>query len=88
MILGKMVKINYSVDMDKDDCGEFDDSTMTISINLNRHDNEDLLKSTLLHEIIHAILFITGQNELLDSKQEEGLVRAIEHGLADIVTIY
>jgi predicted SprT family Zn-dependent metalloprotease len=36
---------------------------------------------TLLHELIHGILYRSGGKFQLDDKQEEALVRALEHGL-------
>jgi hypothetical protein len=39
------------------------------------------LEATLLHEVIHATLYVAGLNELMDERLEEGLVRALEHGL-------
>lgn len=38
-------------------------------------------ESTLLHEVIHACLFRSGTKFQLDLKQEEGIVRALEHGI-------
>ena len=36
---------------------------------------------TLLHEVIHACLFRSGSKYQLDERLEEGIVRALEHGL-------
>ena len=41
-------------------------------------------RHTLLHEVLHAILHESGQNETLGAL-EEGVVRAIEHGLAPLL---
>ena len=35
----------------------------------------------LLHEILHAIIYTSGQSEHLTPEQEEGLVVALENGL-------
>lgn len=63
--------------------GMFDSEKMTIFVSKSgRHNHRD----TLLHEIIHAILFFSGHNELLGEK-EEAIVRALEHGLSDVIDI-
>lgn len=41
----------------------------------------DVADQTLLHELIHGILFRSGGKFQLDDKQEEAIVRALEHGL-------
>ena len=47
----------------------------------------DNLKNTILHEVIHAILLISGQSFHLAHEYEEALVRTLEHGLAPLVTM-
>jgi ssRNA-specific RNase YbeY (16S rRNA maturation enzyme) len=61
----------------------FDDRTITIDTKLVGKQLED----TLLHEIIHAILHISGLAFLLDDKSEEAVVRALEHGLSPLVKL-
>ena len=48
--------------------------------------NCDAPPATLLHELLHAILFESGLSFVLEDRTEEAVVRAIEHGLvkADI----
>jgi len=41
----------------------------------------DVAEQSLLHEIIHGILFRSGSKFQLDEKQEEAITRALEHGL-------
>jgi Zn-dependent peptidase ImmA (M78 family) len=41
-------------------------------------------QQTLFHEILHASLFISGTKFLLDNKQEEAIVRALESALYPI----
>lgn len=66
--------------------------TETFQIKINSRLKEKQLEATLLHEVIHAILFISGWSFTLDpedgpdKRNEEGLVRALEHGLKDLVT--
>jgi Zn-dependent peptidase ImmA (M78 family) len=41
---------------------------------------------TLLHEVLHAALFETGHNEMLESESaEEGMVRALSHVLCPLI---
>ena len=67
---------------DEDELGESDGSSFTITIAAKHHKSQAAVDSTLFHEEIHAVLFMTGQSELLDSKQEEALVVALENGLS------
>lgn len=53
-----------------------------LEIHLARHEN---WRSTLLHEITHAILFLTGANQGLSLNTEERLVVAIENGLMPLI---
>jgi hypothetical protein len=46
--------------------------------------NDDELEVTLLHEIIHAVLFVSGHSFTLGPAMEEALVRALEAGLGPI----
>jgi hypothetical protein len=41
----------------------------------------DAADQSLLHEVIHATLFRSGSKFQLEPKQEEALVRALEHGI-------
>jgi hypothetical protein len=41
----------------------------------------DMASKTVLHEVIHAILFSSGSKYQLSPGQEESIVRALEHGL-------
>ncbi len=45
------------------------------------------LHKTLLHEILHAVLELSGQNQSLRDKQEEAIVRALENGLYGLVAL-
>lgn len=47
-----------------------------------RSDTSEMeFESILLHEIIHAVLYVSGQSQMFTNEQEEGLVLALEHGL-------
>ena len=63
-----------------------------IQISLTENKTEALIESTLLHETLHAILYLAGQSDILEGadpsedhdKLEEGLVTALENGLSQI----
>jgi predicted mannosyl-3-phosphoglycerate phosphatase (HAD superfamily) len=41
----------------------------------------DVAAQTLLHELIHAIMFRSGNKFQLNPELEESIVRALEHGI-------
>lgn len=46
-----------------------------------------LLQSTLLHEVIHAVLGIAGVSAMLTERTEEAIVLALESGLSPLVRL-
>lgn len=50
-------------------------------IMVSEEQDQDEAESTLLHETIHAALFVSGHSETLGSEREEGIVLALEHAL-------
>ncbi len=75
---------------DKDSlCGLCDPVTETITISLTEHPKVSLLMSTVFHETLHGILYITGQAETLThgeaGTQEEGIIVAMENFLIPTV---
>lgn len=42
------------------------------------------LETVLLHETLHALLYVSGHSEQLTEEQEEGIVLALEHGLSQL----
>jgi hypothetical protein len=60
--------------------GYCDYGSQTILIDTSLNETKRL--SVLLHESIHAILYLSGQSQLLDDDREESLVLALEYGLA------
>ena len=76
-VLGQTIKVEIKTL--KDLYGNFSADKMTICL----HDKYDLETSiqTLLHEMLHAMLAISGQNEMLSADQEEGIVRMLELAL-------
>jgi hypothetical protein len=67
--------------------GETDGTERTIKVDLHKHTSQEQVTSTLFHEMIHAVLHVSGQSELLRGKQEEALVVALEHGLMPNITL-
>lgn len=56
-----------------------DDDTETIYLRSGL--KGDAAEQSLLHEVIHGILFRSGGKFQLDERQEEAIVRALEHGI-------
>ena len=78
-ILGKTIKIKVEP---LDDHGHFNLDKKTISLNdeLSNHEAMEALR----HECFHAILAIGGYSFGMKSKEEEALVRLLEHGTEDM----
>jgi Zn-dependent peptidase ImmA (M78 family) len=62
-----------------------DTSPDTRIIRINSTYSEDRQAQTLLHECMHAVLYMTGQAEHLSPAQEEGIVLGLEHTLWPIL---
>ena len=77
--MGKKIPIRYFDSLSKGDLGRFEVYPTEIHIV-----DDDHWREHLLHEVLHAILFLSGHSEQLDQKLEEAIVRAIEHGLLGI----
>jgi hypothetical protein len=64
--------------------GDCDITRRRIRISLKHNETDEQLERTLLHEILHAILGLSGQAERLEgenNEQEEGIVVALENAL-------
>lgn len=70
---------------DEKDHGETVVLDRRIYLNPTVNKTPDEMASTLLHEVIHAILGISGQDQLFKEDQEEGVVTALEHGLYPLI---
>jgi hypothetical protein len=81
-ILGVRVKIKYTskdmYDGDTELHGAFCPSTMTIFVS-----TQSDISATILHEICHGILAISGVGSMINMKTEEAIVSALESGLKD-----
>ena len=84
-ILGKDVEIE--VKAMEDNMGEFRADTMKILIDPASHKSQKDIDSTIIHECYHVVLHITGLKFLLSPELEEGLVRALEHGMETVIEL-
>lgn len=81
-ILGHTVKISYVKQLSSDDedlLGEFTTNPYRITVVDN-----DAWQSTLLHELTHACLRISGCAELIDPAVDEAITQAVESGLGQL----
>ena len=65
----------------KDAAGDTMGGHRRIRIDFSDHDSQDEVESTLLHETMHAILYVSGVSNLLEENVEEAIIVALEHGL-------
>jgi len=76
-----ILSVPYTVEIgplaDPSDFGESNGSERTIRI----RDTSPFHPSTLLHEICHQVLYVSGLTNLLTDELEEAIVTALEHGL-------
>ena len=83
-IMGIPFEVKYLTKVDHQDnhLGETDGAGRVIKIKKGMA--EEVTKATLMHEIVHAIIYVTGHTEMLKHKHEEAIVLAIEHGLSQL----
>jgi phage tail tube protein FII len=82
-VCGKVFKITHPKAVDKaDSYGETVGAERTIKIKAGLED--EMYEDTLLHELLHAILYTTGHAELLEEAQEEALVVCLENGISQL----
>lgn len=86
-VLGVPFTVTYpnKVDSKDNNLGETDGPMRTIKVKKNL--TNDIKHETLLHELIHAILYVSGHSELISEETEESIVIAIESGLSQVVRI-
>ena len=68
-------------------CGQTLGTERRIEVSREECKTEELMNSTLIHEYCHAILYVTGQHEMLEEKQEEAIVVAMEHAFSQHFTM-
>lgn len=69
----------------KGDYGESDAYDGTVLVARKIHTNEPAVWSTLLHELLHVALGVSGHSCQLAAGQEEGMVTGLENCLASIL---
>ena len=83
MVLGTRIAIRYRKNLVCEDGepmdGMFVPTTLTIYINSERPN----INQTLLHELTHAAIYLSGAHNLMSIKVEEAVTSAIEAGLKD-----
>jgi hypothetical protein len=67
--------------------GDSDIETRTIRLSRTANTTVAQAQRTLLHEVLHAILGVTGQTARLGFEGEEDLVTALERGLCPLVEL-
>ena len=80
-ILGQTIDI-VQISMSEDSHGEADLDNHRIVLNEKYKDTN---KVTLIHELIHAAIGISGISEILTKKQEEAICRCLEYALLDYI---
>ena len=58
--------------------GLYDGARSLIQLNPRLNNTEDLMYGTLMHEVTHASLYVSGLSNLLAEKEEEAVVCMIE----------
>ena len=87
-VMGIQFEVQYVKQVDEDhNAGETDGTKRTIKISTTQNPTEELKHSVLVHEYLHAVLYVTGQSERMGEKEEESLVLALEHALADKIRL-
>ncbi len=84
MVLGHEISVSYRKRMPGLVHGYFEaDPTLKIVIK----SDISTWHSVLTHELLHAILFISGHSQKMEEKEEEALVMALESGLGSIIIL-
>lgn len=81
-VLGQTFQIRLVPSVDDDGTCDGPNRMITVSETQTQAEAD----STLLHEIIHAALFVSGHAETLGDDREEGIVLALEHALNGLYT--
>ena len=86
-IMGIPFTVTDPVKVDKKDkhVGESEGSARTIKVKKSL--TPEVKTATLIHEILHSILYVSGQSERLTEEQEEALVLALEHGIVQVMEL-
>ena len=82
VVLGHQIKVTVC-EIDDGADGDFSDAKMEIRINQDQ--SEEKKHEALFHETVHAVWHLSGWSHAMKDEEEEGLTRAIEHGLWPLV---
>ena len=82
-IMGIPFEVRHPQNVDKEKSyGEMQGAERVIKIKESL--KGPVFEATLLHEVLHGILYTTGHSELFTVEQEEALVLALEHGISPL----
>lgn len=93
MIGGKKVRVEYpdTIPGDTEEEGDLsgDTNSMACRIRISKTQNKspDAVLHTLIHEMLHMAIGITGHSEVLGAKREEAIVYALENMLAPLLVL-
>jgi hypothetical protein len=87
MILGYKFTVVLATDFDTETWGESDALARSIRVCATKNKTQAQVDMTLLHEVLHMILSVSGVSNLLNNQLEEGLVVSLENGLAPLVKL-
>jgi len=87
LVMGASYSVEYFDLIEDSDhtYGDTDGHEKRIRISTVRNNTKNKLKTTLLHEITHAVLAESGLTQILGDATEEAVVCAIENGLGRLV---
>jgi hypothetical protein len=82
-ISGRQFSVKHPTKVDKEgSLGESVGADRIIKVKASQ--KGELFEDTLLHEVLHSILYVSGVAELLEGNLEEAIVIALENGLSPI----
>ena len=89
-ILGVTYKVRFKdvlidTDTNEEVSGLCHRSQRLIEISLRENPTLAMQASSLIHEIVHAILYVSGHGEFFEEKQEEALTLALENGIYNVL---
>ena len=82
------VRIVYRPKLGEGVCGLTHGATGLIELSLKTNTSQEMLDSTLLHELFHMALYRSGWSEVLETANvvEEGIVIALENAFRKTIT--
>lgn len=80
LILGRPFTVEWTDDMTPS--GEMIGPDQLIRINTRENTSQDSQRGTLIHEIIHAVLYASGTSELMESMLTKRQASALEEAIS------